>query len=197
MGLHRKENTLQTPSNSRSNGYAMSIMIIIVQLTLLMKIKTIKRSPPPATERGQNPTTSTAKGQPMRKQRYLLRIRPQNSIPVQWTNSDQYLKVHVVKGQGDKKKKKKKNITRGNKQFHPDLNRKTATKVNISLAFLTQGFPFVEHRRHQPIYTCRPYWKIITHAMNTGAALHHSKRTITIRTAKIRDKFYNKTFNYN
>ena len=32
-------------------------------------------------------------------------------------------------------KKKKKNITRGNKQFHPDLNRKTATKVNISLAF--------------------------------------------------------------
>ena len=31
--------------------------------------------------------------------------------------------------------KKKKNITRGNKQFHPDLNRKTATKVNISLAF--------------------------------------------------------------
>ena len=93
--------------------------------------------------------------------------------------------------------KKKKNITRGNKQFHPDLNRKTATKINISLACLTQGFPFVEHRRHQPIYTCRPYWKIITHAMNTGAALHHSKRTITIRTAKIRDKFYSKAFNYN
>ena len=56
-----------------------------------------------------------------------------NSIPVQLTNSDQYLKVHVVKGAGDKQKKK--NITRGNKQFHPDLNRKTATKVNISLAF--------------------------------------------------------------
>ena len=38
-------------------------------------------------------------------------------------------------GSGGHKKKKKKNITRGNKQFHPDLNRKTATKVNISLAF--------------------------------------------------------------
>ena len=38
-------------------------------------------------------------------------------------------------GEGSGGHKKKKNITRGNKQFHPDLNRKTATKVNISLAF--------------------------------------------------------------
>merc|ERR1712086_168341 len=49
------------------------------------------------------------------KQRYLLRIRPQNSIPVQWTNSDQYLKVHVVKEPGETHKKEKYN--KGKKQY--------------------------------------------------------------------------------
>lgn len=130
----------------------------------------------------------------MRKQRYLLRIRPQNSIPVQWTNSDQYLKVHVVKGAGDKKKKE---YNKGKQTIPSRPQQENGHQSQHFSRILTQGFPFVEHRRHQPIYTCRPYWKIITHAMNTGAALHHSKRTITIRTAKIRDKFYSKAFNYN
>merc|ERR1712008_133679 len=102
---------------------------------------------------------------------------------------DQYLKVHVVKGPGDKKKK---HITIPSRPQQENGYQKSTL-----LSHLKQGFPILGHRQHQPIYTCRPYWKIITHAMNTGAALHHSKRTTTIRTAKIRDKFYNKAFNYN
>merc|ERR1712127_191878 len=98
---------------------------------------------------------------------------------------------------GDKKKKKKKKQGETNNTIPSRPQQENGYQSQHFSRILTQGFPFVEHRQHQPIYTCRPYWKIITHAMNTGAALHHSKRTITIRNVKIRDKFYSKAFNYN
>ena len=59
-------------------------------------------------------------------------ISAPNSIPVQLTNSDQYLNIHVVKGPEDT------NI----QQFHPDLNKKTATGPQSTfLSQLKQGLP--------------------------------------------------------
>ena len=101
------------------------------------------------------------------------------------------------RGEGSGGHKKKKEYNKGKQTIPSRPQQENGHQSQHFSRILTQGFPFVEHRRHQPIYTCRPYWKIITHAMNTGAALHHSKRTITIRNVKIRDKFYSKAFNYN
>ena len=79
------------------------------------------------------------------------------------------------RGEGNGGHKKKKEYNKGKQTIPSRPQQENGYQNQLFSRILTQGFPIVEHRQHQPIYTCRPYWKIITHAMNTGAALHHSK----------------------